>query len=110
MRSFSRQLAAAQRVAGHRADDVPGARRLRPREELAIELLYDDEMTQPATCGVEQRPTTFRVRSLRHVVESVMEDRFVPQAASNTALELAQGEQEEDARRSDLLAPPTGRV
>ena len=68
------------------------------REEISLEIQYNEELNQPTTCDVAQKPATFNVKSLKHAVESVMEDRFVSQEAKKKALKLANEETEQDQK------------
>ena len=68
------------------------------REEISLEIQYNEELNQPTTCDVGQKPAQFKVKSLKHAVESVMEDRFVSQDARQKALKLANEETEQDQK------------
>ena len=68
------------------------------REEISLEIQYNEELNQPTTCDVGQKPAQFNVKSLKHAVESVMEDRFVSQEARQKALKLANAETEQDQK------------
>lgn len=70
----------------------------KPREELVLQIQYDDDMKHPTTAPVSQETAVFNIKSLRHAVESVMEDKFVSSDARQTALELAEKEEETDLR------------
>lgn len=77
---------------------VGSAAKAKPREELVLQIQYDDNMKHPTTSTVGSQTAVFQIKSLRHAVESIMEDKFVSSEARQAAFELAEAEEEADLR------------
>jgi len=67
-------------------------------KELNIELAYNEEIEQPTTSKVDMKEAHFHVKSLKHLVNSVLDDKFVSSSAREKANKLIEKEEESDVR------------
>ena len=67
-------------------------------EEINIELEYIENSHQPSLSNVITKTATFKYKSLRHIIESIMEEKFVTEESRKVAINLLELEKEDDIK------------